>query len=195
MPFSEHNWTHVFNFNLHDNSLCVSRERVCGYEDGMFQFGTQGRISKREPISIGNSLENNSGGMGGFVGPEHEYFVYCGSKYAEIAIAKLTKKGRWEKCKGGHEFLAADNNGDEDRFFKNIWFMKKGLALIFEPKSQYRKDLMKDFNGQGNTCIKLNLSSGRCTGLTEEQFKEQRLSKLGTDSRWPAENHRYDAKL
>lgn len=56
----------------------------CNYSEGWFEFDRQG-------IEVGNSLQNNNGGIGGFVGPNHEYFLYCGWKYAEIAIARFNK--------------------------------------------------------------------------------------------------------
>lgn len=46
---------------------------------------------------IGDIRTNEDGGVGDFFGKNHEYFLYCGNKYPEIAIARRNKKTkRWE---------------------------------------------------------------------------------------------------
>jgi hypothetical protein len=179
-PFSFLPWVTMcaFNYNLRDDDRCLSRINIeCTYDDGTFDFdGLQ--------IPVGNSYENNNGGIGGFVGPNHEYFLYCGSKYAEIAIVKLNNDtDEWED----HCCLQWDDvEDDENGFFKNIWFTQKGQALIFAPKKKYRSALMehKDL-ARRKYCIKLDLSTGTFKSLTQKQFVKQRHSVLDEDSMWP----------
>jgi hypothetical protein len=169
----------AFNFNLcNSENWCFSDTYiVCIYHNGTFNFnGFQ--------IPVGNSLQNDSGGMGGFVGPNHEYFVYCGSKYAEIAIVKLNDETKeWEH----HVCLQWDNlKADENGFFTDIWFMQEELALIFEPRTMYRDVLMKHKDLAGGTyCIKVDLSTGAFAGLTRKQLVKQRRSVLDEYSKWP----------
>jgi hypothetical protein len=73
----------AFNYNLQHYSRCLSRNNIeCTYNNRMFHFNNY-------KVVIGNSLENNSRGLGSFVGLNHEYFLYCRLKYAEIAVTKL----------------------------------------------------------------------------------------------------------
>ncbi|KAH8710274.1 hypothetical protein GQ44DRAFT_813620 [Phaeosphaeriaceae sp. PMI808] len=169
----------AFNFNLRDvNGKCVSKNGItCSFDNGFFDLdGYQ--------TEIGNSFENNWGGKGGFVGPNHEYFLYCGSRCAEIAVAKFNRGAdEWEHH-GGLRWL---NSGHAVYgFFKNIWFAKKKLTLIFEPKNKYRSYLMEheDLAGE-NVCIKLDLFTGGFTGITKKQFDKQRHSIVDEDSKWP----------
>jgi hypothetical protein len=61
----------AFNFDLSGNGKCVSNTNITrSYDDGVFNFDDH-------ETSVGNSLENKIGGMGGFVGPDHEYILYC----------------------------------------------------------------------------------------------------------------------
>lgn len=174
----------AFNFDLSDdNGECLSKTNItCSYNDGMFYFDGFG-------VMVGNSGENNSGGIGGFVGPNHEYFLYCGSEYAEIAIVKLKDDtGEW-KDHGGLQWFALEPDGHG--FFENIWFTHNDLALIFEPREKYRSALMQheDPTGKRN-CIKLDLSRGKFTSLTQEQFVKQRHSVVDKDSKWPHSSKR-----
>jgi hypothetical protein len=100
----------AFSFNLCDDSKCVSKDNsTCLYNDGCFDFD-------QCEITVGNSLENNHGGTDGFGGPEHEYFLYCGSKYAEISYAKFNADtDEWENH-GCLQWFDLDDNGD-DGFF------------------------------------------------------------------------------
>ncbi|KAJ6276464.1 hypothetical protein J3E71DRAFT_141216, partial [Bipolaris maydis] len=167
----------AFSFNLLDGVECVSKKKIsCSFDEGVFKFGQQ-------EITIGNSMSNMSGGIGGFVGPNHEYFLYCGSGYPEIAFARFNKKARkWR----AYKFLQLDTGDqDDDGYFKNIWFAKKELALIFEPKAEYLGIIEHGNFGQNMSCIKFNLRTGEFKGITEEQFKKQKCSTLDADSIWP----------
>jgi hypothetical protein len=173
----------AFNFNLCDDSKCVSKDdTTCLYDEGRFDFD-------QCEITVGNSLENNYGGIGGFVGPEHEYFLYCGSKYAEIAYAKFNAHtDEWED----HECLQwwdLDDDGD-DGFFKEIWFTKEEPALIFVPWKKYRRHLLahEKFRNSSKTkaYIKLDLSTGRFKSINEKQFSKQKHSVLDENSEWPS---------
>lgn len=65
------------------------------YGDGRFAISRYGDIV--DPISIGNSLENNQGGQGAFAGEVGEFFCYIGYKYPEIAFATIDKDtGKWK---------------------------------------------------------------------------------------------------
>ncbi|EMD86831.1 hypothetical protein COCC4DRAFT_63015 [Bipolaris maydis ATCC 48331] len=166
----------AFNFNILENT-CVSKTKiVCFYNDGAFYFdGIK--------IIVGNSSENNSGGIGGFVGPNHEYFLYCGSKYPEIAVVRFNSNtNKWEDhaCMQWFKFETDKN------MFKSIWFTKEEPALIFQPKKAYREHVMKHKDlAEGMGCIKLNLSTGRFTGISRKQFEKQRHSALDKNSVWP----------
>ena len=169
----------AFNFDLLDYGKCVSKKNItCSYSDGMFNFNGY-------EIAVGNSLENNYGGIGGFVGPNHEYFLYCGSKYPEIAIVKFNKDtDEWENhsCM---QWFNIDIDTDDD-IFSRIWFTKKKPALIFQPRKKYRKAVMEHEDlVEGMWCIKLNLSTGRCTGISKKQFRQQKHSALDKYSIWP----------
>ncbi|EUC26652.1 hypothetical protein COCCADRAFT_113732 [Bipolaris zeicola 26-R-13] len=166
----------AFNFNLLKNG-CVSKTNVvCVYGDGAFDFnGTK--------ITVGNSSENNNGGLGGFVGPDHEYFLYCGSKYPEIAVVRFnnnTKKWEDHACMQWFKFETKKN------MFKKIWFTNEESALIFQPKKKYRKHTMEHEDlTEDIWCIKLNLSTGHFTGISKGQFRRQRHSALDEKSVWP----------
>lgn len=169
----------AFNFDLQDNNgKCVSKNgTTCSYYHGSFDFDEY-------KTAVGNSYENNDGGLGGFVGPNHEYFLYCGSKYPEIAVVKFNQSiNKWE----GHGCLQwQDLEDDEDGYFKNIWFTETELALIFEPKNKYRVDLMEHTDlARGKACIQLDLSTGTFTGVTREQLTKQGHSIVDRDSEWP----------
>lgn len=174
----------AFNFNLRDeDGKCVSQnDATCTYEDGSFCFD-------QCEMSVGNSYENNYGGIGGFVGPNHEYFLYCGSKYPEIAVVKHNKEeDEWEHhaCLQWMDF----DDEDEDGYFKGIWFTKEE-ALIFEPKSEHRYDLMQHRDlGKGKACIKLDLPTGKFIGLTRKMLNEQKHSILDENSQWPLDSRR-----
>jgi hypothetical protein len=79
-----------------------------------------------------------------------------------------------------------DLEGDDDGYFKNIYFTKEELALIFQPKEKYISELMDSVDLRGKACMKLNLSTGRFTGITEKQLAEQKHSILRSDSEWPS---------
>ena len=106
---------------------------TCTFDDGSFIFKSGKKICN---ISIGNSLENQDGGIGGFAGARHEYFIYCGKKYVEIAIAKLrARNGPWES-KGGYQ-------GDEvDKMFHEIWSSKANPNTIYIKVVKRRASLM-----------------------------------------------------
>jgi hypothetical protein len=173
----------AFNFNLCDNSKCVSKNNItCLHDDGRFDFG-------QCEIAVGDSYENNCGGIGGFVGPEHEYFLYCGSKYAEIAVVKFdAKTDEWEDHESFQWFDVED--GGDDGLFEKIWFAKEQTALIFEPRKEYTQDLLapKEFRNfkKNKAFIKFDFSTGTFRGITRKQFLAQRHSVLDENSEWPS---------
>jgi hypothetical protein len=172
----------AFSFNLLEETKLVSKNgTTCTYWEGNFKFD-------QCETSVGNSREN-TGGIGGFVGRNHEYLLYCGSQYGEIAVLK--KKGRkWKE----HACLTWDEwDADKDlSFFKNIWFTKKDLALIFEPKSHHKDHIMKVLGyGKESVCIILDLSTTEFTGATCKEFEKRKLSTLESDSKWPSDMSRH----
>jgi hypothetical protein len=165
----------AFCFDIVDGTRCYSQQNVvCEFDDGAFVFdGVR--------ISVGKSYGNNYGGVGGFVGPNHEYFVYCGSKYAEIAIARYNKKKDiWEDWAG--QTLNNCENNSKNCPFKNIWVANNGLALIFEPRARFRQEITGD---KTLKAIRCDLLKRKFNGLTREQFHEQRHSKIDHNSNWP----------
>jgi hypothetical protein len=174
----------AFSFNLWEETKLVSQnDTTCTYWEGLFNFD-------QFTISVGNS-RNNQGGIGGFVGPNHEYLLYCGSKYGGIAVRKFNDvEKKWED----HACRLWDA-WDEDSyvsFFENIWFTKKELALIFEPKSHYKDYIMKQLGyGKGNMCIILDLSTRKFTGATRKEFEERKHSTLRSNSKWPSDMSRH----
>jgi hypothetical protein len=173
----------AFNFDLWNDSKCVSSNNTtCVYFEGRFCFD-QGEIT------IGNSDENDNGGIGGFVGPEHKYFLYCGMKHAEIALAKLNADtDEWED----HGVLQWKHSyyHDDYGFFEKIWVAKEKPALIFEPRNEYKEYLLahKKFKNVNETkaFIKLDLSTGHFTSITRKRFLEQRCFVLDENSEWPS---------
>lgn len=173
----------AFTYNLLDGSKCHSNKSgTCAYEDGMFDFDGF-------DMPIGNSLENNSGGTAGFVGHQDKFFLYCGSKYAEIAMVKFNRRSnRWED----HACLQWSSlEYDDDGYFESIWVTRGGKSLIFVPKKQYRHDIMGPVKLLENErFIKLSLHDGRFSGLTRREFKEQSHCRLTENIEWPNREHR-----
>lgn len=174
----------AFNFELYDDSKCVSKNGdTCTYNEGAFYFGNH-YYSDNDGTSIGESLDNNDGGIAGFIGPNHEYFLYCGSKYAEIAVVKFNQDtDMWEDCASLQ--FDPEEDASPSGFFKHIWFTNNELALIFEPKKMHADIMQHEDLGLGNDCIKLDLSTGKFTGITYEQRIVQGHSIVNKDSKWP----------
>jgi hypothetical protein len=157
----------AFNFDLCDNSKCISKD----YTTSVYMHGSF-YINQRK---VGDRHRWNKGGKGGFVGPEHEYFLYCGSKFAEIALAKFNADtDDWEN----HALLQWSGKRHPGRrgYFNEIWFTKeKKPALIFKPWNEYRDFLLahKDLGSPSNLngYIKLDLCTGRFKGITSPTAK------------------------
>ena len=122
---------------------------TCTFNDGSFIFKSG---KKKCKTNIGNSLENNYGGIGGFAGAQHEYFIYCGTKYEEIAIARFRKKQNlWENTKGGYQ-------GDgEDEMFDEIWSSKANPDTVYIKVVEDRASLIP--------FIRIHLSSLEFCGI------------------------------
>ncbi|OWY51605.1 hypothetical protein AA0117_g13403 [Alternaria alternata] len=190
----------AFNFDLRqrneddklreeeENDKCVSNSNMtCTYDDGMFNFDGY-------EISVGNSLENNCGGIGGFVGPNHEYFLYCGSKYPEISLMEFDEDtNEWGEraCMQWDDF---DIDDDHKSMFETIWFTKEEPALIFQFLEKYRIHAMEHEDlAEGMWCIKLDLSTGLFTGISRRQFNKQKHSALDKNSIWPLDSSGNDS--
>ncbi|KAH4215239.1 hypothetical protein HBI26_254570 [Parastagonospora nodorum] len=177
-----------FKFGLVNGVECVSRTgESCVFEDGNFYFYPKDSDTSCRKMTIGESFQNNGGGWGGFVGLKHEYFVYCGSKFPEIAIAKFNKKkGKWEDV-GGKQF-DSDETEAENSFFEGIWFTTEGPKLIFKPKKEYEKELMAEIKGKKTKkYIQVDLSTFHITGVTEKEFRNLRVHKAGANSEMPGD--------
>jgi hypothetical protein len=166
----------AFRFDIVDGSRWCSRLGVkCIYNDGTFAFNG---------VDVSFS-DKNSGGIGGFIGPKHEYFVYCGSKFPDIAIAKYNnRKDLWES----YAFQSWHDVHEDGGYFKQIWIARDGLALIFQPQTKFRRDLLQELTGDEKLeAIRCDLLTRGLTGITKGQFVQQRHSKIDHDSRWPAQ--------
>jgi hypothetical protein len=168
----------AFSFKLLEETKLVSKNgTTCTYWEGSFKLD-------QCKTSVGNSLDN-TGGIGGFVGPNHEYLLYCGSQYGEIAVLKKVEN-EWVD----HACLLWDEYEEDSdlSFFENIWFTKKELTLIFEPKSHHKDHIMKELGyDEESVCIILDLSTKEFTGATCKEFEEQKHSTLNSDSVWPGD--------
>jgi hypothetical protein len=98
---------------------------------------------EEDGIIIGNSLENNSGGLGAFIGPNHCYFLYCGEKYPEIALARFhaIKKQWYDYTQWQDEdtLVKEQDMMAHEPPFLEIWTHKKNPLWIFLVPAGTRK--------------------------------------------------------
>jgi hypothetical protein len=173
----------AFNFRFCNNSKWILKNGTKGhYNNGKFNIG--GWI-----IKITKNFYNESEGIGRFVGPDHEYFVYCGRKIAGIGVAKFNSRTNQWKHYNRLEWNNIDT-GDNGRYLNKIWFVKEEVALIFESKDEFRSGPMKreylgGKKGGKESGIKLNLKTGEFTAVSETDIKEQRHSVVTENSKWP----------
>jgi hypothetical protein len=155
----------AFQMNIEDGPGCVSDYgNICTFEEGSFTFRSETSEFSQHTISVGNSLDNNNGGMAGFVGRNHEFFLYCGTKYAEIAIARFNRQiGQWENYKNVQ--LELDIN--DEHAFQKIWVSKDPNILYLVPQEWFSDD----FEGQ---VVELDLSKIETRPVTFCIFQQNR---------------------
>jgi hypothetical protein len=180
----------AFNFNLGNYGRCISKDNTtCVYRNGYFYFNRRqvsDLLAWHNRMKFSDRHAWNKGMKCGFVGPEHEYFLYCGSKSAEIALAKFNADTqKWENHASYQwpDIRSPSNRG----YFREIWFTKeKKKALIFKPWNDYRGLLVAGLGPGSKRYIKLDLCTGKLEGITKEQFNEQERSVLDENSAWPS---------
>ena len=135
----------VFRYSGKDVTSCDGT--ICTLDDGEFTFlqreshnehsgedFDEGSDLKSTAIFIGESWENNDGGIGGFIGENHQYFLYCGKKFPELAIAwKRDGTGPWEPFTSRQpRYSIPEFNGGKVPIVKRIWSTKVDGTFVLK---------------------------------------------------------------
>ncbi|KAH8723321.1 hypothetical protein GQ44DRAFT_774172 [Phaeosphaeriaceae sp. PMI808] len=181
----------AFRSNIADGKQCVSEGGVtCVYDNGHFQFPSG-------KIRMGNSNTSEDRGMGGFIGADHEYFLFCSQKHAEIALAKLNStKKVWERYKD--LTLPFDTNSSGEPIFSEIWEPDEKNIYYFVGHPSYSQEFDEFYGGN---YVEVNLNALEVQDLNSEWFDAHCGKKIypqapskSNDTKKPAPERGSDAR-
>lgn len=159
-----------FSFYLEAGSEIVSKTGTkCTYNGSKFCFPSG-------LIHIGCAGNNARGGIGGFVGPDDQYFLFCSNGNPEIAAARFnSKNNRWENY-----VCAPLDEKYLGNIVEEIWTSDDSNVLLLKAfLTEEAVDIFeKEFD---RSTVELRLSSCEFRGILREEFLVNRKEKIVGD--------------
>ncbi|KAH8723324.1 hypothetical protein GQ44DRAFT_317457 [Phaeosphaeriaceae sp. PMI808] len=161
----------AFSSQLENGIDLISKNGVtCVVDNNLFKFPSG-------KIRISSRLEDNSRGMGGFIGADHEYFLYCSQEDAQISFARLSPiKKDWE---GYRHYWLVPNSKNEPICFR-IWSSRDNNIYLFSSRPRYRQYFTEPYPSE---FIQVNLENFDVKEITSQEFLEKRHTEIGDNSR------------
>jgi hypothetical protein len=199
-----------FTYRLRNYTVLYSKNGTkCEYLEGTFKFSPSTEICfddrfdnsnclerarSSQVVYIGNSSENNHDGLGGFIGENHDHFLWCGDKYPEIAIVKFDPTT--QECT---EVLCQQRDHrihqGEGPSFCEVWVGKDPNMLFL----RVCKGMEKFWRYSEYLEIGLELCGYYIRGATRKRFLKKRHIELSDTTRDqvsdPGRPHFYDISI
>lgn len=165
----------AFSFDLDRNRTCRSKKDVtCTFDEGEFTFSP----NYEEKLTLGGDLDNNGGGIGAFVGEDHQYYIHFASKYPGIGLASyISSEKRWVNS-GWYE---SEREINFQEGINTIWTTNDPNVLLLEPnpEDEHLKRFRSEFKHE---CAEIRLNEFNIKGVSKKALMETSRSIFAYES-------------